>query len=457
MAVLGFVIGARTITDNSFLTHLATGRLILDQRLVPVADPYSYTAGGESWTVQSWLASVVYAVLDGTAGGWSVRLLNGALGAAVTLGLWRLVAPARQLVTRVGLVGLALLIGTYLWPPRPLLFGLAALVLVLQIAQGMRPRWWLIPIFWLWVNTHGSFVLGVVLLAAVAAGAAADDRRPPPDELRALAIAGLGCVAAIVNPVQWRLLWFPVQLVVRGEALDGVSEWASPSFRSPVELLYLLLLGLIVLGARRSARWRALVPALVFLVAGLVAVRNLGVAALVIVALVAPSLEGLGGRLDGSRRGLAAKVVGGLAVAGLVVAGAGVLRTGPVDVEGYPVAEVDWLDARSLVADDQVRIAQRDYVGNYLTLRYGSQARVFMDDRFDFYPQPVLDDHSGLLHGGDFAEIVARNRFDVVLWATGTPFERWLDDSGEWDVVVRSESWLVACRVTSPVYARCQP
>jgi hypothetical protein len=455
MAVLGFVVGARTITDNSFLTHLATGRLILEGGAVPTTDPYSYAANGEPWTVQSWLVSLLYAVLDSAAGGWSIRAVNGALGAGIALGLWRLVAPARQLITRVGLVGLVVLVGTYLWPPRPLLFGLAAMVLVLQVSRELRPRWWLVPIFWFWANAHGSYVLGLVLLGAVMVGAAIDDRRLPSAELRLVAVAGLGCVAAVVNPLQWRLLWFPVQLLGRGEALDRVSEWASPSFRSPIELLYLLLLVLVVVAAWRAAGWRVLLPSLVFFIAGLLAVRNLGVAALVIVAMIAPSLEGLAGTLDGSQRGLAVGAVAVVALAGLAVVGVGVLSSEPVDLGSYPLEEIDWLEARSLIADDQVRIVQRDYVGNYVTLRYGRQARVFMDDRFDFHPRSVIDDHNGLLHDGDYAEIVARNRFDVVLWATGTPFHRWLETAADWTIVRTSDSWLIACRVTSPVYARC--
>jgi hypothetical protein len=235
-----------------------------------------------------------------------------------------------------------------------------------------------------------------------------------------------------------------------------VSEWSSPTFRSPVELLFLALLSAIVVAARRGARWRALLPALVFLVAGLMAVRNLGIAALVIAAMTAPSLAGLAGELEGLRRGFAATAVAAMALVGGVLAVTSVAITSPVDLAGYPVEEVDWLEARSLVADDQVRIAQRDYVGNYLTLRYGDRARVFMDDRFDFYPQAVLDDHYALLHGGDFATIAARNRFDVVLWATDSPFARWLDAADDWDIVLDGESWLVACRVTSPVHARCQ-
>ena len=63
----GAAIGLRSLADNSFLTHLATGRLILDSGSVPSHDPYTFTAAGEPWTVQSWLASLLYAVAEDVA------------------------------------------------------------------------------------------------------------------------------------------------------------------------------------------------------------------------------------------------------------------------------------------------------------------------------------------------------------------------------------------------------
>jgi hypothetical protein len=456
LAVVGFAIGARTIGDNSFLTHLATGNLILETRAVPRVDPYSMLAAGEPWTVQSWLVSLVYATLDGAVGGWGIRALHGLAGMAIVWGMWRLVEPSEQLVTRVLLTGLTVLVGTFLWPPRPLLVGLVAFVVVLQVVQGGRPVWWLVPLFWVWVNSHGTFVLGGGLIGAVMVGAAIDERRLPTVELRVLGVATLGCLAGAVNPLGARLLWFPLHLMSRREALDGVAEWTSPTFRSPVELLYLSLVGLIVLAAKRGAPWRALLPSIIFFAGGLTAVRNVGIATLVVVALLAPSLRGLVGTVDGAVRGIMPRIVAAAGVALLVVLVAGVTMSAPVDTDDYPVAEIRWLDERDLVAQPDVRLGQRDLVGNYLTVRYGDAANVFMDDRFDFHPIEVIEDHNDLLLGGDAADVVERNRFDVVLWATPSPFRRWIDTAPDWDVVVDGDEWFIACRTTSEVYERCQ-
>ncbi len=454
LALLGFVIGARVIGDNSFLTHLATGRVILETASVPTSDPYSWAAG-EPWTVQSWLASLLYASLESAAGPWAIRWLNGALAAVVVGGLWALTSPVRSLLLRTGLVSLTIVIGTFLWPPRPLLFALVGMVLVLLVAQGRLPTPWLVPVFWVWTNTHGSFVLGGGLLVLILIGAAIDDRAVPRAELRAVLWGAAGGLAAMANPIGWRLIWFPVHLMGRNEALDRVAEWASPSFRSPVEQLFLVLLLLLMVAATRRAGWRTLLPSFVFFVSGLLAVRNLGIASVVIVALIAPALADGFGSIDGTERGLIPRAMAVIAVVGLLGVGAVTASEPAIRLESYPVEEVDWLEERTLVADPSVRLGQRDFVGNYLHYRYGTDAAVFMDDRFDFHPLPVVADHAGLLSAGDYREILDRNGFDVLLWEADSPLHRWIGEQPAWLVATEDDEWFIACRRASPVFDRC--
>lgn len=101
LVVVGVLIGLGPLSDNSFFTHLSTGRIILDERSVPTADPYSFTAHGEPWTVQSWLASVVYAVAEDIGGFGAIRVVVAVLVVAILLGAWRLTRPAGGLIGRV--------------------------------------------------------------------------------------------------------------------------------------------------------------------------------------------------------------------------------------------------------------------------------------------------------------------------------------------------------------------
>ena len=85
LCLVGVQIGQRPLNDNSFFTHLATGRIILDGGGIPRSDPYTFSAHGASWTVQSWLASVLYAGAEEVGGLTAVRFENGLIAALVAL------------------------------------------------------------------------------------------------------------------------------------------------------------------------------------------------------------------------------------------------------------------------------------------------------------------------------------------------------------------------------------
>ncbi|MBT8248315.1 MAG: hypothetical protein KJN73_10870 [Acidimicrobiia bacterium] len=62
--VVGVVVAsARAISDNSFLWHVRAGTVQLDAGQVLRTDPFSFTAQGESWRTQSWIADLLYGTL----------------------------------------------------------------------------------------------------------------------------------------------------------------------------------------------------------------------------------------------------------------------------------------------------------------------------------------------------------------------------------------------------------
>ncbi len=454
-ALLGFFIGSQVIADNSFFTHLANGRAFLDGKGIPRTDPYSFSAVGEKVTVQSWLPTIIYAWLDAHVGGYSIRLLNGALGALIAAGTWKLTQRLDQLLVRLALVGSTLAVAGFMWGPRPTLFGLLGLVGLLLVQQRTLPMWSLLPIMWLWVNTHGSFPLGLVAIGAIALGDMIDNRRWPTHEMRVLGWATVGMFGGAISPLGLDLLWFPIHLMTRREALVGVGEWSPPAFDEPLGLILVAFVALHIVAAARGARWASLLPGGVFLFASALAVRNIAPAMLVMALTLAPHLGFPIGTLTAAMRGFIPRAVSLTSIVGLLLATLLVVGQDPVSLESYPVDEVSWLEARDLVANPDVHLVQRDTVGNYLELRYGTEASVFVDDRFDFYPLDVLDDHRSLIFGGDYREILDRRDADVVLWSEESGFARWLEEASEWSIVHRTDDWLIACRVGSAAAQRC--
>ena len=81
----------------------------------------------------------------------------------------------------------------------------------------------------------------------------------------------------------------------RQDSLSAVVEWQSPSFAETYGRAFLVLVLVAVAALVRRPSWRAAVPLVVFLAAGLIATRNLPVAALVMMPGIARGAGGLGG------------------------------------------------------------------------------------------------------------------------------------------------------------------
>jgi hypothetical protein len=452
--VVGFAVGLRPLGDNSWMTHLATGRLMLEDGIVR-ADPYTFTGAGEPWVVQSWLASLVYALIDAVAGMEGLRLFTAACTALLAGLLWRLSRPAGGPVARSLLVLVAVAVGSGLWSERPLLLGLVALAASLVVLEEDRDPRWIAVIAALWANVHGSFPLGPVLFAALAVGRRLD-RQDATRELAALRWSVIGSVVGgVVNPYGPKLLLFPVQLLTRQSQLAEVVEWRSPAFDSTATRAFLVLVALAVLGLVSRPRYRAAVPAVLFTAAALVSLRNVAVAAVVLVPVAGAALaaafaasgttrSGLGEdrRSPLHRTALAALVA--LAVVLTVVT----VREPALQLAGYPVAAVDRME-RLGWHEPGVRWGHPDVVGNYLDLRYGDEARVFVDDRYEFHDADLMTDYVALVRARrDWRAVLDRYGIDVVLWEHDHPLAELLELDPGWDEAFTVDGWSVFCRST---------
>ncbi|MCD9622572.1 hypothetical protein [Rhabdothermincola salaria] len=441
LVLWGVYLGMARISDNSFLTHLATGRLILDTGSIPRSDPYSFSAAGEPWVVQSWLASIVYAGVERLGGIDGVRLLTAALMALLMGIIWALTRPADGLVVRFAVAASAAAVGAVAWSPRPLLFGLVLLGLTLLAVERRWPAPVLVPVFWLWVNTHGSFPLGLALLAVLALGSHLDGREPRV-ELRALLWAGVGTLLGAVNPLGLSLLTFPLRALEQRDVFGYVVEWQPPDFSGTLGRLFLLQLAIAVAALVRRPSWRVALPLVAFGAMGFVASRNIAVASIVLLPGMAAGLAGLGG-LKGRERGRGT-VIGGavlLAIGVLVVVGG--LARPAYDLSRFPVDAVAWTEKEGLLGPEQRRMAP-DTAGNYLELVLGPEAAVFVDDRVDMYPSGIIEDAVALKGSGvGGLAIVERWHPDVVIWPRAAALSEALLANSAWALGYSDDEWLV--------------
>ena len=447
VVLFGFRLGARPIGDNSALTHLRTGIDMARTGAIPRVDPYSFTAAGERWVVQSWLPEWTYGWAH-RLGGYRLVVLEHAV--LVALLAWLVVrlaragSPLRTTLAAIAAVG----VGSALWTPRPLLFGLICMALTISVVERRRSPWLLVPIVWLWVNSHGSFPLGLVWLGARAVGEGLDWRAWPRETWRYVGGFLGGLAASVLNPLGPRLLLFPLTLGEKQEAFKNIVEWRSPDFSRGGGYFALAFLALaLLLLVRARLGWRDVVPVVAFLVAGLLAARNLGPLAVV----MAPALGRAVRRPESPPDRIGAQRAPNLrmnraVLATIVVAfaafGSSIFVSDPLDLVGYPVKSATYLEDRGLLAEPH-HVAHQDFVGNYLTLRYGSEARVFVDDRFDMYPLSVSRDYETLLSARAATfEVLDRHRIDAVLWQRKLPLVQLLSAKG-WRETFSEDEYVV--------------
>jgi hypothetical protein len=449
VTLVGLGFGASRISDNSFLTHLATGREMLDSGVVR-NDVFTWTSGGESVVVQSWLASFVYAVVDELAGFHGLRILTAVLAAALAAMGWHLTRSSASLLTRVAIMVPFLAIGHVNWTERPLLIAFALFAAMLVVVEGDgRPRWLLVAGA-VWVNIHGSWPLALVYLASRALGGAIDGDGVRT-EARAFGYLGVGMlVGGVVNPYGPSMLLFPLDLLGRQEVLSNIVEWQSPSFDSMWTRAFLLLVLGATVALMRSGRWRDALPTLVFIAAALIGRRNIALASLVMLPVLAHGLPSLG-RLTAARTSDAIRL-GCVAVAAMLVVIPVVAISGPhVDVDRYPEDAITAMEDELGLAPGNTRIIHQDFVGNYLDIRYGDAGATWIDDRFELHDASLVEDYLTLLDGGpEWNDVLQRYDAEAIVWPREGVLTELATRIAGWSEVWGDEDWVVLCAPGHP-------
>jgi hypothetical protein len=287
--------GLRAVSDPSPWLHLRVGQFLLDGGRFGLPDPWApYPV--RPYVLTEWLPSVLAAQLYAAAGLpaiawlrcvsmlllltavlWSTRRVSGAVPSL--LAAFASVLAASEGMTErpqaISFVLLAVTVGAW-W----------------RTAEDLKPRWWLIPLTWLWAMSHGLWVVGLALGVVIVASLAIDHRLDRRQGGRLLAIPALALVAAALTPVGPRLLLTPLTVGANGS--DFVGEWQPTSIRDPYAILALAMLAVVLLAWIRSRSvppWWQIVLAALSLVSTLAMTRTIAVGAVLAAPLLAQALQ----------------------------------------------------------------------------------------------------------------------------------------------------------------------
>ena len=165
---VAFLLGCHDLQDNDVWWHLRAGEWILQNGRVPDRDPFSFPSRDRPWVDHSWLFQIVLLLIYRGGGVPGIILLAAALAAAAVLvALSGRPRGAPLVVVLLGWLP-ALLLAADRFAVRPetvsLLFLAAYLAIIVRLDERPRLAWLLPFLQLLWVNTHGLFVFGPIVL-----------------------------------------------------------------------------------------------------------------------------------------------------------------------------------------------------------------------------------------------------------------------------------------------------
>jgi len=455
-AVLGaiaFGIGRRGLADPDIWWHLRNAEYLLRTGQWIRADSYSYTVAGHSWLNPEWLAEIPYYIAWRWFGLVGIKALSLLLLETIFSCLlyvcWR---KSRNIKASAVACWLAVLLGTVSFGPRTILFGYIYLVLLLMVLEEFRSRgrgflWVLPPLFCLWVNSHGSWFLGMIVFVIFTAAGTVEGRwraveatKWSASQLRQLAAAGTASFLALfVNPYGYRLILYPFDMAFRQKLnIAHVAEWVSVDFHDARGKVALLLLAVLLAGALLSTyRWRLEELAMVLfgMYAGLTYIRFLFLAGI----LAAPVIANLFGFLPPYRREIDKPVVNALLIAASLAfvwigfPSSARLR-GSVERE-YPADVLPYLASHPPSGP----VLNYYLWGGYLGWN-DPGFKDFVDSRVDIFEYAgVFGDYLDLLDLNDAAAVLEKYHIRYVLFPVHDPLTYLLQHDPGWQVVFRGD------------------
>ena len=464
-----FIMAARAPVDSDLWWHLTAGRETIQLGHPILVDRMSFTRAGAAWENHSWLGEVIlYLVYQG---GGSLLLCGlVALLAAGSMGFVYATMTGPGML-RAFLTLFAAVTAALVWTPRPELFSLVLFGVVLYILYLFKWKkrdrlWMLIPIFILWSNLHGGYVLGLLLIGAYIAGELLSRLLldSPADRLEDKALVRLGLwgflsgLAVLINPNGLNTWLEPFRTVQVAALQKYISEWASPNFHDIGQqaMLLLFFLGLVSFALSRLKPSAAdLVAFLLFGYIAFVARRNFGPFAMVAAPAISRSLlpaaqewqEKFARRFPdgwhaitnfqkfqarqlpiGLRKTINLGLIGALALAGIlkVYAEANPSAMDFYTAQAFPVEAVNWIASHRPAGN----LLNSYNWGGYLSWNLPGYP-VFIDGRTDLYNDEIINQWLTAVDAEPgWREMLDKWKIRLVLLEPAWPLAKILPDEG---------------------------
>jgi hypothetical protein len=451
---------AKPLQLLDFWWHLKVGEIIYTTKSIPRTDLFSFTAAGRDFVHQNWLSELLY-YLTYRLGDLPLLICLNGLVIVIAFGLvfylcWE-ASRSLRIAAACTILAEVLSIGFTNARPQVFSFPLFALYLVLQRYRRRRgDLLWLLPLLMaLWVNVHGAFVLGLMLLFLVTCselvrrlfgGGKADVL-----SYREIGRLALVCLLALLmsglNPEGYGVFSY-VRTVQNDPASQKlVTEWQSPSLRRLWDVPFfaaLFLNFLVFIYSTKRLDFTELSLFCVFAWLGLTSVRQGIWFAMIMAPILAgqiasldlsPLLRTLSGFLKGTgwtarespapraRAAPGKKTTLNVLIAVIVIVITLLLSPWirlrlPLPPLNYGLVDKKTpLDAVGFIQERHIQghIFHPQHYGDYMIWSLYPGQKVFIDGRVHLYGEELCRDYIRILNAYDWENLLAKYQIQLLL------------------------------------------
>jgi hypothetical protein len=308
----------------------------------------------------------------------------------------------------------------------------------------------------LWVNLHGGYIVGIVLLGIYVVGNLVSwithretNAEPFLQNSKSLLLIMIVCIlVSTINPQGYHILLFPFKVTSDSFLMDNVQEFLSPNFHQPLPFKYLFLLLIAILArSRPTVNWIELILILTFTYMALYSARHITLFAIItgpiLIRLIDQMKLGLAtkvrsflddrsdrlSRIERQTSGYFWLILGLSAVVSLGAAGSYQYK---FSEEFYPVSAVEFLKKENISGNTFTH----DHFGDYVIYAAWPQYRVFIDGRTDMYGAERLKEYlTLLLVMPGWKEIINKYAFSSILFDTHSRLTSALAEDRNWHLI----------------------
>lgn len=440
------------IAEPDIWWHMRDASYLFQHHTLPRVDTYTFAGAGSPWMNFQWLSEIPFLLAFRVLGLQGVLLVYTTVLILIFAGVYYRSCTAGADCKDAAIATLAAIcLGGVSMAPRTLLFGwlcLAGLLLVLDRFSHTGRGLWVLPLlFALWINLHGSWVFGMVVLAIITICGLSKGEWGPvvarhwtARERKALLIASVASIGALfVNPYGYHLVLYPRFLLFHQHTvMQTIEEWRPVTLGTWNGSLALIFIGLLfaaVLLSRVPWRLDEVMLMAFALWAALSHGRFWFFAGMVITPILAPRMK-LFPPYDRSvdKPWLNASIMAAVIGAMVFFFPSATNLQHRVE-ERFPLAAVDFMRKQHITG----RIFNLYGWGGYIEWN-APELKLFVDGRADvFVYNGIFDETVKAMSGDDSFEILDKYRIDYVLFQPNQPLTYLLGHSPGWRVIYKDD------------------